>query len=324
MKAQKVITPQKRARFCISVVLFAGVLMLGLNLLLSTVGVLPLMFLTDGDLAQNELLWMLFEMTVYFLVIALTGTFLLIVFRKSPLSAFRGPLSTTKFPFLFIPAAMGLFYLLNLVIGIVFEKPLEPFNLPTDEASYPGTTLGVALYCLLISIMPAILEEWLFRGIMQKNLAPAIGRTPAIVISALVFGLMHSHPSQSVFAFVFGLVAGYAFDKTGSIWFGALIHMFNNAVSFVATYWYDVYHVEMADTIFGIFVLCMIGIFVISIPIYIVTAIHTKKKFARKTDAERLIPTAGKITKMTLCNPFLYVLIAGYCGLLWLLYFVVV
>lgn len=323
MKALKVITPQKRARFCVSVVLFAGILMMGLNLLLSTVGVFPLMILADNDLAQNELLWMLFEMTVYFLVIVLTGTFLLIVFRQNPFSAFRGPLSTPKYPFLFIPAAMGLFYLLNLVIGIVFEKPLEPFNPPVDEASYPGTTLGVALYCVMISIMPAILEEWLFRGIMQKNLAPAIGRTPAIVISALVFGLMHSHPSQSVFAFVFGLVAGYAFDKTGSIWFGALLHMLNNAVSFVATYWYEVYHVELADAVFGIFVLSMIAVFVASIPVYIVSAVHSKKKMARKTDAERILPTAGKITKITLCNPLLYVLFACYCALLWLLYFLV-
>ncbi len=324
MKLPKIDNPQKRARFCISAVLFSGILMLGLNLLLPTVGAFPLLFLTGGDLAQNETVWMLFEIICYVLVIALTGAFLLIVFRKSPLSAFRGPLSTTKLPFLFLPAAMGLFYLLNLIIGIVFEKPLEPFNAPAAESSYPGTVPGVALYCLMISVLPAILEEWLFRGIMQRNLATVIGRVPAIVISALVFGLMHSHPSQSVFAFVFGLVAGYAFDKTGSIWFGALLHMVNNAVSFVASYWYDVYHVALADLIFGIFVLCTIGIFVISIPVFIVSSVQAKRKFARKTEAERMLPTASKVAKMTICNPLLYVLFCSYCAMLWLLYFVVV
>ncbi len=323
MNQPSTITSKKRARFCISVVLFSGILMLGLNFILPTVVVTPMMTLLGGDPGQNELLWLTFEITLYLGILLLTGAFLLIVFRKSPLSGFRGPLSTPKFPFLFIPATLGLTYVLNIFVQSVFQKPLEPFLPSVSEFSYPGTVVGVSLYCIMICILPAVFEEWLFRGIMQKNLAPAVGRTPAIVISALVFGFMHSNPAQTVFAFVLGLILGYAFYKTGSIWFGVLIHMVNNTISFGVSYWYTVYHIEWANIIASLFILLMIGVFVTAIPVYIVSAVHDRRKMARKTNEERLLPTGGTVLKMTVLNPLLYIMIAGYCLMLWITYFLV-
>ena len=323
MKATKSYNSIKRSRFCISVVLFSGILMLGIKLLLPAFLAYPLLNLLGGSLGDQELLWMAIEIGMYLLQLFLVGAFLLIVFRKNPITPFQGTLSTPKFPFLFIPASLGLFYGLNVAINMAFAEQLKPFDIPIDEAYFPGTLGGVALYCIMISVLPAIFEEWLFRGIMQKNLAPTIGRVPAIVISALVFGLMHNEPAQSVFAFVFGLVAGYAFDKTGSIWFGALIHMVNNAVSFVSTYWYYVYHVEMSDSIMGIYALLCIGVFVVAIPVYTVSSLQNRRKLARMTDEERVRPTIGRIAKMTVLNPLLYVLFGCYCLLIWIEYFYV-
>ena len=244
------------------------------------------------------------------------------MFRKSPIDAFRGTLSTPKFPFLFIPATLGLSYAINMAVGIVFEEQLVPFEPAVDELSFAGTPIGVGLYCIMICILPAVFEEWLFRGIMLKNLAPIAGNASAVLISALVFGLMHTNPAQSVFAVVFGIVAGYAYVKTGSIWFGALIHMLNNAVSFVSTYWYYVYQSELVMIFLSLFTLLMIGVFVVAIPVYIVSAVHRKRKLARMSEEQRLRPTGGAVLKMTLCNPLLYVLFAGYCVMLWVLYFV--
>ena len=53
----------------------------------------------------------------------------------------------------------------------------------------------------------------------------------AIIVSALVFGLMHGNLVQIPFAFVLGLFFGYAVIRTGTIWTAVVIHFLNNLLS---------------------------------------------------------------------------------------------
>ena len=80
------------------------------------------------------------------------------------------------------------------------------------------------------AVVPAVAEEFLYRGCVLSNLLP-YGKTQAIFGSALLFALMHSNPLQFFYAFCAGLALGTVFAETGSIWPGMFIHLFNNFIS---------------------------------------------------------------------------------------------
>jgi membrane protease YdiL (CAAX protease family) len=211
------------------------------------------------------------------------------------------------------------FELLNITVNTLFESVLEPFNTPITAASFPHSPIGVAVYLIYLSILPAVFEEWLFRGILQKNLATVISRRSAIAVSALIFGFMHVDPGQTVFAIGFGLFAGYAFDQTGSIWFGVLIHMVNNAVSGCVSYWTYVYESEEAAMAFSIYMLAFMAIAIFGGVAYIATA--GKQKRIRAGEAERMLPKGKAVLVALLKSPMLYIMLVSYGLLLWVTYF---
>ena len=83
---------------------------------------------------------------------------------------------------------------------------------------------------LTTAIVPALCEEFLFRGAILSNLAP-YGRGAAILFSSLLFGLMHQNLFQIIYTTVLGVVIGYVYVKTKSIWCCVLIHFINNGSS---------------------------------------------------------------------------------------------
>ena len=80
------------------------------------------------------------------------------------------------------------------------------------------------------AIVPAFAEEFLFRGLILSNLLP-YGRTTAVFASALLFGVMHQNIEQLFYATVAGLVLGFVYVKTRSLWCCILLHFVNNFVS---------------------------------------------------------------------------------------------
>ena len=89
------------------------------------------------------------------------------------------------------------------------------------------TPIKILLGFVSIAIVPALAEEFLFRGCVLSNLLP-YGKTGAIVFSALLFSLMHGNFAQFLYTFVAGLVLGIVYIETGSIWTPTFIHLFNN------------------------------------------------------------------------------------------------
>ena len=85
---------------------------------------------------------------------------------------------------------------------------------------------------LLVSFFAPIIEEILFRGIIQKGLInKGVKPAKAIIFSALAFGIFHLNPWQTVNAFLLGLVLGVVYYKTKSLLMPILLHAFNNFIS---------------------------------------------------------------------------------------------
>ncbi len=85
----------------------------------------------------------------------------------------------------------------------------------------------LVLMLITLVVVPAFVEELLFRGVILNNLLP-YGKTTAILVSALLFGLMHQNIEQLFYATVAGVVIGWIYLKTESIWVCVLLHFFNN------------------------------------------------------------------------------------------------
>lgn len=85
----------------------------------------------------------------------------------------------------------------------------------------------VVLSFIVMALVPAFCEELLFRGAILTNLLP-FGRSSAILISALLFSLMHQNPGQILYAFAAGILLGVVYERTGSIWNCVFLHLLNN------------------------------------------------------------------------------------------------
>ena len=91
------------------------------------------------------------------------------------------------------------------------------------------------LYVFLMAICPALFEELLFRGLILSGLKD-IGKHKAVMLSALIFMLMHGGPDQTVHQFILGIVLGYAFIYSGTLWVPVIMHFLNNFVALTSLY----------------------------------------------------------------------------------------
>ena len=90
---------------------------------------------------------------------------------------------------------------------------------------------------LLIAIIPAIGEELLFRGVLQKFFFKWTGKIHwAIFVSAFLFSSIHLQFYGFLPRFILGLVLGYMFYWSGSLWIPILAHFTNNALAILFHY----------------------------------------------------------------------------------------
>lgn len=108
-------------------------------------------------------------------------------------------------------------WLFNL-IGLSVMDAMESATMQVD-------TLSMFLY---MGVFAPVFEEILFRGLVLRSLEP-YGKKFAIVGSAFLFGMFHGNVVQTPFAFLVGLVLGYAAVEYNICW-AMLLHMINNLV----------------------------------------------------------------------------------------------
>ncbi len=77
-----------------------------------------------------------------------------------------------------------------------------------------------------VAIAVPILEEILFRGLLQRALRTRMTAAGAICVTAVLFAAAHSNAAVPVF--VIGLALGIACEVTGSVWPGVLVHAIHN------------------------------------------------------------------------------------------------
>lgn len=90
------------------------------------------------------------------------------------------------------------------------------------------------LSLLLMAVLPAIGEELLIRGNLFAGLSTR-NIWFGILMSALLFSLMHANPVQTVHQFGLGIVLAVVVALSQSLWAGVIVHFFNNFISITLT-----------------------------------------------------------------------------------------
>jgi membrane protease YdiL (CAAX protease family) len=98
-----------------------------------------------------------------------------------------------------------------------------------QKTATPSAALILSAYTVVVA---PVCEELLTRGLIMRSLKP-YGAGFSIVISAMVFGMMHVNPRQMPYAFVLGLALGYISHTTGSILTTTVLHAIFNGTSMI-------------------------------------------------------------------------------------------
>jgi len=115
--------------------------------------------------------------------------------------------------------ALSMWMLLG-ALGGETEGPL-----PRQIVEYGERPGGSLVLFVLIAAIAPLVEEFAFRGWMQRPLERRLGPAPAIALTALLFALAHLQPGGIPIRLVGGAALGYAVWATRSIWSGVALHV---------------------------------------------------------------------------------------------------
>lgn len=119
--------------------------------------------------------------------------------------------------------AAGLWVVAALAAALLL--PGGAMELPAD----PSQRLQMAL---LVCVGKPVLEELIYRGVVQRLLRLLGGPEIALAGQAVLFALGHEGISAQLYALVMGVVLGWSAEQTGRVWPGMLLHSINNWVVF--------------------------------------------------------------------------------------------
>lgn len=92
------------------------------------------------------------------------------------------------------------------------------------------TRLGLGLAIFTMAVVPAIVEEVAFRGMLQGRLMALLGATQGLVVTAMAFTLVHMSPATLPIHLALGLYLGWLRERSGSLWPGIFVHFAYNTL----------------------------------------------------------------------------------------------
>jgi hypothetical protein len=122
---------------------------------------------------------------------------------------------------------------LVIVLGVGRGPALEWVGRALASAS----TAGLLLAVLVIGVLAPVGEELFFRGYMLTRLREAWRAGPAILVTALAFGLIHGESVHTVLAVGIGLYLGFVVERSASVLPAVICHVANNTVSVLLSAW---------------------------------------------------------------------------------------
>ena len=171
---------------------------------------------------------------LYGVVVLASGALVIRFARRRlsvPLRQIAGPLVP---PLIF-------FWTAGIVFGLLLsEMPVLLWISRRFPSLIPQSNLGLenSLWgaVLLAVIAAPLIEETIFRGIFLRGFIPRYGTMWGIVAGAALFGAAHLSLLRLVPTVSLGLLLGWLYSRTRSIWPGVLGHAVNNSFAALAVF----------------------------------------------------------------------------------------
>ncbi|WP_044642096.1 CPBP family intramembrane glutamic endopeptidase [Risungbinella massiliensis] len=130
--------------------------------------------------------------------------------------------------FVTIPLAICLNLFLTFVMPFV---PLDESAIEMQEMFKPFLEAPLWMQILILGVFAAVNEELMMRGLIFHELRRKMPIIVAVVVQGTLFGLLHMNLFQVAYAAPMGILLGFIYVWTRSIWITMSIHFFNNLTS---------------------------------------------------------------------------------------------
>jgi uncharacterized protein len=131
------------------------------------------------------------------------------------------------------------------------------------------------LSMIMIALLPAVFEEVCFRGGIQNILTRWFkGPWAAIILTAIIFSAVHVSYYGFLVRFALGIILGFVFYYSGSLWLSILVHFLYNGLQVTALYFATMAHNKPAKDVEANFPM-WVGIIAFALIIY--AFIHFRK-----------------------------------------------
>jgi len=125
----------------------------------------------------------------------------------------------------------------ELNLGKLADNLDEQRNKMLNTYLTSGSVSKMLFNVFLIAFVPAVCEEIFFRGIIQRFAHTFFKRWwLSIGISAFIFTLFHGSITQFVPIMIAGIILGWVYYITSSLWLCILLHFLNNGLQVIVSY----------------------------------------------------------------------------------------
>jgi Predicted metal-dependent membrane protease len=173
-------------------------------------------------------------------------------------------------------------YALNIVVEpLTAWIPMPDFIKKLFE-DMMGNSWG---HIFTVVVLAALLEEWLMRGVALKGmLLKGYSPQKAIIWSALIFGIMHLNPWQTIPAFLLGCFFGWVYWRTRCIWLCIFLHALNNGTSTLLSHLFPEMGMDVSTyQLLGPFQYILLYILAIALGLAVVYYLHKKLPAGEQT-----------------------------------------
>lgn len=134
-----------------------------------------------------------------------------------------------------IPGLMWIGSINQLLPQPEFLTEMEQMQMDLIETALTNSNLSALFLLAMMALTPAICEELLFRGYLQRQVERKFGLVWSIVGVGLIFGLYHLRLTQLAPLALLGMYLGYITWATGSLGTAMLVHFLNNGLAVMAS-----------------------------------------------------------------------------------------
>lgn len=178
--------------------------------------------------------------------------------RKIPVSKTSSVTTILPIRFVLLLGLFGVMVLGSMLINLgvySLAGSVEQFGNSTAETLTGISSVSGALYVIIaFGIVPAVAEEFFFRGILLSEYSDA-GRTSSLIITSLAFAMAHFDLLQLPSYFFSGMILGFSLIVTRSLLAPMLLHCASNLFNiFLAPYLWQITLVPLG-ILFTVFIL---------------------------------------------------------------------